>query len=128
MITNPDLAALADDIGVELRKHSNGPKGLFDLSSMTVSTRRRLPIAQYKSTLAHELGHAHYQDKRVPDGHFHARQERRADSFAASLLLNTSDVETTLTWHNGHLSPAAYELEVSEHLLRIWLQDRFKEN
>lgn len=120
MITNPDLARLAEGLGVVLRKHTGGPKGWYDHQSRTISTRRRLSIAEYRSTLAHELAHAIYGD--TPRfGRYKVRQERRADRYAANLLLTPSAVEEALIWHQHHRAPAAYDLEVTQHLLNVWL-------
>lgn len=116
IITNPDLHRIADDLGVKLCKHTGGLKGFYIHSLRLISTRRNLSIAQYRSTLAHELAHAHYRD-----AHSTPRIEQRADRWAANLLLSESDVRDALLWHNHHRSPAAYDLEVTEHLLDVWL-------
>lgn len=126
MITNPDLARLAESMGVRLARHDGGDKGYYDDATRTISTRRGLSIAQYRSTLAHELGHAHYGDVRVRDPVRHAKQERRADQWAARLLLDEVDVETTLACHGHHRAPAAHELEVTHHLLDVWLNQKRK--
>lgn len=128
MITCPDLARLADDMGVLLTRHDSGPKGFYDDATRTISTRRGLPIAQYKSTLAHELAHAHYRD--VPTGSrlYDLRQERRADKWAARLLLQDVDLALVLTEHSGHLAPAAHDLEITVRLLKIHLTQLEKSN
>lgn len=121
MITNPDLARLAEQMGVRLTRHDGGDKGYYDDATRTISTRRGLSIAQYRSTLAHELGHAHYRDIRVRDPVRHVRQEQRADRWAARLLLDGVDVPGTLAWHGHHRAPAAHDLEVTVHLLDVWI-------
>lgn len=126
MITNPDLQRLAEDMGVRLARHDGGDKGYYDDATRTISTRRGLSIAQYRSTLAHELGHAHYGDVRVRDPVRHAKQEHRADQWAAALLLDEVDVATALACHSGHLAPTAHELEVTHHLLDVWLNQQRK--
>ena len=115
-ITNPDLHALADELGVTLIKHNGGGKGYYIHEQRVITTRRGLSIAEYRSTLAHELAHAHYQD-----AHSTPKIEARADRWAANYLLDEHDVRDALLWHNHHRSPAAYDLEVSEHLLDVWL-------
>lgn len=123
MITNPDLARLAEDMGVRLVRHDGGDKGYYDDATRTISTRRGLSIAEYRSTLAHELGHAHYRDVRVRDPVRHARQERRADKWAARLLLDEVDITKALACHSGHLAPTAHELEITQHILNVYLTD-----
>ena len=121
MITNPDLARLAESMGVRLTRHDGGPKGLYIDHLRTITTRRGLSIAEYRSTLAHELAHAHYRDVPCRDPVRHARQERRADRWAARLLLDGVDVPGTLALHDHHRAPAAYELEVTIHLLDTYI-------
>ncbi|MDK4286975.1 ImmA/IrrE family metallo-endopeptidase [Corynebacterium pseudodiphtheriticum] len=123
MITNPDLHRLADTLGVRLVRHNGGPKGFYNHYARIISTRRGLSIAAYRSTLAHELGHAYYKDEPTENAHYSGKQERRADQFAAQLLLNEESVKAAMIWHNEHISPAAYELEVTQHLLKVWLRN-----
>jgi Domain of unknown function (DUF955). len=105
---------------IRTRRHDGGPKGWYSCSRKLLSTRRGLTIAEYRSTFAHELAHAHYNDGAIW-GRYSQRQEYRADLWAARLLLSESAVRDALIWHNHHRSPAAYDLEVTEHLLNIWL-------
>lgn len=121
MISNPDLARLAEDMGVRLQRHDGGPKGFYLDAERLISTRRGLSIAEYRCTLAHELGHAYYRDIRVRDPVRHIYQEKRADKYAARLLLDSMDVATALACHGHHLAPTAHELEVTIHLLNVWL-------
>lgn len=122
MITCPDLQRMADEMGVRLERHDGGPKGLYVDASRTITTRRGLSIREYRSTLAHELAHAHYRDVPTTDPVLQARQEHRADRWAAHLLLHDCDVAGVLTWHHHHRDPAAYELEVTTHLLNTYLE------
>lgn len=118
--TNPDLQHLAERMGVRLQRHTGGVKGWYSDSLRVISTRRGLTIAEYRTTLAHELGHAHHRDT-PRDGHYSARQEARAWRYAADLLLTEHEVRDALLWHDHHRSPAAYDLEVTRHLLDFWL-------
>ena len=119
-ISAVELHLLAESMGVQLRRHTGGPPGWYDHHQCVISTRRGQSIAQYKSVLAHELGHASYGDTPTGNGHFDQRQERRADEFAARLLISPVEFEAAATWHSGHLPAIADELEVTKHLLRTW--------
>ena len=79
-----------------------------------------MSIQQYRSVLAHELGHAAHGDTPTGNGHYDQRQERRADEYAAQLLINPTDFESAAIWHHGHLPAIADELEVTKHLLKTW--------
>ncbi|HCD1919249.1 TPA: ImmA/IrrE family metallo-endopeptidase [Corynebacterium striatum] len=119
-ISAVELHLLAESMGVQLQRHTGGPPGWYDHQQRIISTRRGQSISQYKSVLAHELGHAHYGDTPTGNGHFDQRQERRADEYAAQLLINPGDFEGAAIWHHGHLPAIADELEVTQHLLRTW--------
>lgn len=119
-ISAVELHLLAESMGVQLRRHTGGPPGWYDHHRRIISTRRGQSISQYKSVLAHELGHAAHRDTPTGNGHFDQRQERRADEYAANLLINPHDFEAAAIWHQGHLPAIADELEVTKHLLKTW--------
>lgn len=119
-ISAVELHLLAESMGVQLQRHTGGCPGWYDHHRRVISTRRGQSIAQYKSVLAHELGHAHYGDTPTGNGHFDQRQERRADEYAAQLLINPHDFEAAAIWHHGHLPAIADELEVTQHILKTW--------
>ena len=119
-ISAVELHLLAEGMGVQLRRHTGGCPGWYDHHRRVISTRRGQSISQYKSVLAHELGHAHYGDTPTGNGHYDQRQERRADEYAAQLLINPHDFEAAAIWHHGHLPAIADELEVTQHILKTW--------
>ena len=114
------LHLLAESMGVQLQRHTGGHPGWYDHHRRIISTRRGQSISQYKSVLAHELGHAAHRDTPTGNGHFDQRQERRADEYAARLLINPTDFESAAIWHHGHLPAIADELEVTQHILKTW--------
>ena len=116
-----DLHHLAEQLGVKLVHHSGGVKGWYHHPTRTISTRRGMSTAQYKSTLAHELGHAFYGDVTTGHGWFDTRTEHRADQYAARLLITPEDFHDAYTWHDGHLPAIADDLEVTHRLLATWL-------
>lgn len=67
-------------------------------------------------SLAHELGHAHYDD---PPGH-HGMMELRADKFAAKLLINPDDYRIIENEYGPHPSHLAHELGVTVNVLKTW--------
>ena len=122
LTTCPELHAYAEVIGVRLQRHDNGPKGFYHHPTRTISTRRGLSIQAYKSTLAHELGHAIYRDEPTGLGHYDQRQEARADRWAANALIDPLAFADAYVWHHGHLPAIADELEVTHHILDVWVQ------
>lgn len=119
VIRAPDLHRLAEQLGVTLRRHSGGAPGWYDHRRRTISTRRGMSIAMYRSVLAHELGHAHYGDVPVR-GIYTARQEHRADLYAAHLLITPDEFRDACIWHHDHLGAVADDLEVTHHLAHIY--------
>ena len=122
LATCPALHAYAEAIGVRLQRHDYGPKGFYHHPTRTISTRRGLSIHAYKSTLAHELAHATYGDEPTGNGHYDRRQDARADRWAASVLISPDAFADAYVWHRGHLPAIADELEVTHHILDIWIQ------
>lgn len=106
---------------VRLAHHDTGPLGWYSPSLQTISTRRGLTIADYKSTLAHELGHAVYRDQHTGHGHFDRKQETRADRFAARLLIDPEQLATSAAFYRDNLPAIANDLDITPHLLRIYL-------
>ncbi|MDU7599178.1 MAG: ImmA/IrrE family metallo-endopeptidase [Corynebacterium sp.] len=119
-ISAAQLHLLAESMGVQLQRHTGGCPGWYDHHRRIISTRRGQSISQYRSVLAHELGHAAHGDAPTGNGHFDQRQERRADEYAARLLINATDFESAAVWHHGHLPAIADELEVTQHILKTW--------
>lgn len=115
---------MADMMQVKLTKHDGGPPGYYIHATRTISTRRGMSSRQYRSTLAHELGHAVYGDIPTLNGHYNQRQETRADRFAAHLLITTEAFQDAYAWAQGNLQEVADELEVNQKLLKAWLKNK----
>ena len=64
-----DLHIMAEMLGVRIVRHDGGVPGYYHHPTRTISTRRGMSARQYRSTLAHELGHATYRDTPQPNGH-----------------------------------------------------------
>ena len=120
MTTCPDLHHVARQLGVTLTRHTGGVKGYYNHTTHT-STRRGMSIQQYRSTLAHELGHAHYRDP-TGHGHYDQKQEARADRYAARLLIDPQAFDTAYRWCQGDHRELADELEVTQHLLAVYMR------
>ena len=115
--TNLDaLIDVAETRGYHVRWHRGGPKAAWLPHQHAVSLRHGMSDADTLCALAHELGHAHYND---PPGH-HGAHEQRADRFAARLLI--SPVEYAMAEHayGPHPAHIAHELGVTTHLINVW--------
>ncbi|WP_018024129.1 ImmA/IrrE family metallo-endopeptidase [Corynebacterium ulceribovis] len=124
-----DLDHLAVQLGVTVVEHDGGTKGYYDHSARTISLRRDLLDVPRRCTLAHELGHAVHGDTLTGITHLDRAMERRADRFAANLLIDPAAYRAAEAQcsHPGHI---ARELGVTLHLLEVWqtMHQRIKEH
>lgn len=110
------LIAAAETRGYRVAWHRGGPKGAWLPNTKTVSIRYGMDDAETLSTLAHELGHAHYGD---PPG-CHPKREDRANRFAAKLLVDPTEYATLESIYGPHPSRLAHELGVTVELILTW--------
>ena len=127
MTSFTDLHIMAEMLGVRIVRHDGGAPGYYHHPTRTISTRRGMSARQYRSTLAHELGHATYRDVPQPTGHYTRRQEAMADRFAARLLITMEAFQDAHAWCGDHLPSVAEELEVNQSILKTWIEQHKKE-
>ncbi|MEL4153917.1 ImmA/IrrE family metallo-endopeptidase [Corynebacterium bovis] len=118
--TSRDLTQLAHNHDITLTHHTTGPKGWYHPTTRTISTRRGLSNAQYRSTLAHEIAHAIRGDNPTTHGWFNHHQETRADQWAAKFLITPSDFTAACAWARGRINAIAEELDVTQHLVAVY--------
>lgn len=110
------LIQSAEARGYRIRWHRGGPKAAWLPNQNAVTVRIGMDDAETLCALAHELGHAHYND---PPGH-DPRFEARADRFAAQLLISPIDYALAERAYGPHPSRLAAELGVTLHLINVW--------
>lgn len=104
---------------MRITTHTGGAKGYYIHQARLISLRSNLTPREYRSTLAHELGHATRGD--TPTGTvFDQRAERAADRYAANLLISEQAYREAEILHPGALDAIAHELGVTRHLLMVW--------
>lgn len=114
-----DLEALIESLGVSILDTHDLPSGIDGMylhHRKIILIRSSLDTWSHRSTLAHELGHAWYGD----DQHGDPRLERRADEFAAQILITPDNYRLAENAHNGCLGAIAYELGVTPRVLDVW--------
>jgi Zn-dependent peptidase ImmA (M78 family) len=116
-----NFAELAEILGVTTTHHHRGLPGFYDHPTRTISTRKKMSVGQYRSTIAHELGHAHYHDHPTGNPHYDQRQERRADKYALPLLFTDDQFDDAYAWCGPCVPALAEELECSQHHIRLYL-------
>lgn len=115
------LAVIAELLGITTTHHDGGPPGYYRHTTRTISTRRGMSVGMYRSTLAHELGHAAYRDQPTGNGYYDCRQEHRADRFALRLLFTDQEFEDAYHWCGPCIPALADELECTQHHIRLYL-------
>ncbi len=114
-----DLDDIAHRMGVRVIDGAppHGWWGAYIHAYRTVVLRHDLGPQQRRSTLAHELGHAHYGHT----GH-HPSQEKLADRWAASLLIDETALVEALP-HAPTIPALSAELGVMPSLLINYLEE-----
>ncbi len=75
-----------------------------------------------KSTLAHELGHAHHGDAWTDDPHIKQLREDRANAYAARLLISPLEYAIAERLVGHHTGALAKELGVAAYIIEAWKQ------
>lgn len=114
------LYALADHLGVGVTYHRGGPKGLYVAERRTITLREGMGWRKFRSTFAHELGHAVNDDRPTSDRRLRARQEKAADEIAAQLLITRENYEQAENIVGSHDGALALELGTTTHLIHTW--------
>lgn len=119
------LDDLAREIGVRVLPDLHGELHPEDLGGWFPRSRRilyRLGLDYTNTicTVAHELGHATLDHSACPPSWLHARQEAKADEFAAELLITPEAYEAAERLAGCHDGALAAELGVTTELIRVW--------
>ena len=91
--------------------------GDYHHATRTIRLQEGMARRKKKSTLAHELVHAHFGDVPSMFGPVNAKQERRADELAARFLINFDDYREAEHTRNGHVESMAFDLDVDDDLV-----------
>lgn len=121
----PKLDQVARKLGVRIMPDLRGELHEEDIAGFFPRSRRALyrlgmPYAETVCAVAHELGHAHYGDGISVDVVRDVRQERRADRWAARLLISEADYRMAEVLVGSHAGALAAELGVTVEFINIW--------
>lgn len=117
-MTIDELETMATHLGITITTHNGPPKGRYQPGVISLS--RNMGNLNLRCTLAHELGHAVHADDPHATGWLKARQECRADEYAARLLIDTTEYQLAEHLHGPHPGAIAAELGVTVHLVQVW--------
>lgn len=108
------LADIADTHGITI-EFAHLPAdidGEYIHAQKLIRLRRGMSARHHRSVLAHELGHAAFGDIPSKFGPVHAKQERRAEEWAALRLIAVDDYRRAEQIHHGHAGAMALDLGV----------------
>ncbi|GAT73598.1 hypothetical protein MHM582_2092 [Microbacterium sp. HM58-2] len=94
--------------------------GEYDHDTRVMKIQHDLLFRRYISTLAHETCHAIYGDVKSKFGPVNAKQERRADEWAALFLIGLDDYRREEARHDGHADAMAIALGVTVELVEAF--------
>ncbi len=91
-----------------------------------IRLQRGMATRLHRSVLAHECAHAVFGDAPSRFGPVNAKQERRADEWAALRLIDIHDYRRAESIHHGHTEALAVELNVTVDLIEAYQRSLFR--
>lgn len=116
------LADLADQAGVTIAyvPLRHGIDGEYVHARRLIRLRPGMTARRHRSVLAHELGHAAHEDRPSKFGPVHAKQERRAEEWAALRLISLDDYRHVEEMRDGHPGAMACDLGVLTSIVLVY--------
>lgn len=116
-----ELIGLAESAGVHVTWRDLGRRrGEYRANGRLITINPRMSLALQRSTLAHELGHHHHGDTWTDDRDVIARRERRANAYAARLLVKPGEYACAERMVGSHPGALARELGVARYVIEAW--------
>ncbi|MFB4350304.1 ImmA/IrrE family metallo-endopeptidase [Microbacterium sp. CR_7] len=111
------LLRLVETHGLPLVERAGRSCGGYEPNSATIRVAPGMSARTTRSVIAHELGHAMLGHEHTHDPTERARQERRADEWAARLLITPAAYAEAEAARDGHAASMAFDLEVTVDLV-----------
>ncbi|WP_144873853.1 ImmA/IrrE family metallo-endopeptidase [Microbacterium sp. 1.5R] len=111
------LLRLVEIHGLRLVERSGGSRGGYEPRTATIRVSPGMSERTRCSVIAHELGHAMLGHEHTLDPVQRGRQERRADEWAARLLITPSAYAEAEAARDGHPASIAFDLGVTVDLV-----------
>lgn len=111
------LFAHCGDLGIEVEWEDLGDvrRGHYLDDGKRIILNHRMTRAQATAALAHEVGHAVFNDRCSTPA-----AERRASEYGASLVINVKAYQQAERMVGHHTGALAHELGVTPHLIEAW--------
>ncbi|MCK2037450.1 ImmA/IrrE family metallo-endopeptidase [Microbacterium sp. SSW1-49] len=114
------LLRLVEESGLRLVERAGPTRGGYDHSALTIRLAPGMSVRTTTSVLAHELGHATLGHTVSAHPEVRARQERRADEWAARLLISPEAYAAAEAVRGPHRASLAFELGVTVELVEAY--------
>ncbi len=111
------LLQLAHELGLTVVERTGGTLGGYHAGSRTIRLKPGMTERTARSVLAHEIAHAIFEDRPTPYGPVRAKQERRANEWAALYLITPEAYAAAEERRGGHVGSMAYDLNVTVELV-----------
>ena len=115
-----DLLQLADELGVKVVERRGGRPGGYHAGTTTIRLHPGMSRRVARSVLAHEIAHHVFGDQPTQYGPVRAKQERRANEWAALQLITPQSYADVEAQRQGHLASMAYDLGVTLELIEAY--------
>lgn len=112
-----DLLKLAEDLGLTVIERRGLKLGGYHHGSTSIRLNPDLPRRVARSVLAHEIAHHVFGDVPTVYGPARAKQERRADEWAALHLIDPHRFAEVEKIRGNHPASIAYDLDVTVELV-----------
>lgn len=114
------LLRMIDENGLRLIERGGRSYGGYEPQTATIRVSPGLSRRATCSILAHELAHAMLGHVPAPDAATRARQERRADEWAARLLISPDSYAEAERSRGTHVASLAFELGVTIEIVTAY--------
>lgn len=117
-----ELYEILDTLGVKVEfcDLPEDQDGEYDHDERLMKIQHDLMFRRYVSTLAHETCHAVFSDVKSRFGPVNAKQERRAEEWAALFLIPLDEYRRQEARHDGHVEAMAIALNVTVELVETY--------
>lgn len=112
-----DMIKLAGELGLTVLERRGNHAGGYHAGSRVIRLDPNLPRRVARSVLAHEIAHHVFGDRPSPYGPVRAKQERRANEWAALRLITPEAFAEVEQQRDGHTASMAHDLDVIPELV-----------
>lgn len=115
-----ELLSLARELGLDVVERRGKHLGGYHARSRTIRLDPNMPRRVARSVLAHEIAHHVFGDEPSFHGPVRAKQERRANEWAALYLIDPAEYAAAEQTRGAHAPSIAHDLDVTVELIHAF--------